>query len=138
MKYYILFILINLFKLSLTSAQQNLTKLDSIFMHLDTADMSTGILYDKTYRFGKADTFNIINDTAISMHNFRQILLDMKAGSVNPNNAIITLDSLRNLANADAVNNIVPITILNYKYNVISFHLCSPAAPGSSKRSLVC
>ncbi|MBK6815743.1 MAG: hypothetical protein WAU21_08470 [Chitinophagales bacterium] len=119
MKYYTLLIALSLFIKNQTYAQQTLSKLDSIFMYLDTTDMSTGILYDKTYRFGKADTFNIINDTAISMHNFRQILLDMKVGSVNLNNSIITLDSLRNMVNADAINNIVPITILNYKYNVI-------------------
>ncbi|MBP7400062.1 MAG: hypothetical protein KA954_10780 [Chitinophagales bacterium] len=119
MKYYTLLIALSLFIKNQTYAQQTLSKLDSIFMYLDTTDMSTGILYDKTYRFGKADTFNIINDTAISMHYFRQILLDMKVGSVNLNNSIITLDSLRNMVNADAINNIVPITILNYKYNVI-------------------
>ncbi|MBK6732041.1 MAG: hypothetical protein IPG60_14150 [Bacteroidetes bacterium] len=59
-----------MFSLSYLIGQQTPSKLDSIFMQLDTADMSTGILYDKTFRFGKADTFNIINDTVISMHNF--------------------------------------------------------------------
>jgi len=62
-----------LFLSYILQAQQIPSKLDSIFMNLNPADISTGILYDKTYRLGKAETFEFVNyDIAINMHHFKQ------------------------------------------------------------------
>ncbi len=87
-KFYLSFIL--WIVISGLSAQTLSDQIDSLFMNLNTADMSTGILYDKCMKAGRADYYKLINDSTATKNKFQQLLLEMHTCNSAPYKPILS------------------------------------------------
>ena len=95
-------------------------KFEDIFENLDKSKIKTGILYDKVipfvniYKFDGEDSIGIA-----TLSKWRQIYFEMKKGTLDT----LVFQSLenifRNAQNNYISQNIIPIGIINFKYNQI-------------------
>jgi hypothetical protein len=106
--------------LTQASAQQkNYTEtMDSLFSNISKIGITTGILYDRIFPSAALHVFNSgVIDTSSNEH-FRQAWLELyRAAYINT--SMLNPDSLSNRARQKLNTGIVPLGLLNYKFNYI-------------------
>lgn len=83
---------------------------------LDKSLITTGLLADKAFIFSSMEGFNGQNDSVISLARWKQFYRQLHNASILPN-TLISPDSIISMAKGYLAQNIIPIAILNVKYN---------------------
>ncbi|MFN7015272.1 MAG: hypothetical protein ACK4ON_13485 [Bacteroidia bacterium] len=90
--------------------------IDAVFSTLDQDSISTGILLNKCMPLFNIEQYNTINDTQTNFSIWRGIYRSMYLGSFN-RIAFISDDSIDDALHACREAEIIPVFILNYRYN---------------------
>lgn len=106
---------------SLKAQDSPQSRMDSVYMNLDTSFMSTKILYDKTIHFSNFSNFKGISDSSlINLEKWKQLYLELFNGSYI-RSTLETYNSIskRAMDYMNANSNTVPLLILNFDYNML-------------------
>lgn len=116
-----LLLILSFILISLSSKAQEKTyteTVDSIYHNLNKAEITTSILYDRVFPFANIDYFNYINPDTSNYEYFKQAYFELYTASYN-NMAMFHPDAFEKFAQLQTLNNVTPIALLNYNFNVI-------------------
>lgn len=95
-------------------------KTDYLFRYLDKSQILTQILYDRVFPLGRLDMFNQQGRSDTSSYNhFLQVYNELFDANYNSQNNMLPPEILESLSFQKSLNNVVPIGVLNYNFNVI-------------------
>lgn len=97
--------------------QKNYTEtIDSLFANISKTEITTGILYDRVFPVSGLHVFNSgVSDTSAAQH-FKQAWHELFSAAYN-NSGMLKPDTLYNRIGQKVNNGLVPIGLINYKFN---------------------
>lgn len=114
-------LLLSTFVLTNTAVAQNSNfsirdSINYVFEELNLSYLTTGILYEKASPTLNWEMYSSINDTTTSINIWKGIYKVLRNGTFSQN-AFLTDDSLNIRLAESREDNVVPLLILNYKYD---------------------
>lgn len=91
--------------------------MSNYIMPLNKSFITTGLLADKAYPYIGLDSFNGETDSLITFRQWKQVHRQLYLAAVTENDTIISPEHLKQIAKGMKNHGIVPIALMNLKYN---------------------
>jgi len=100
---------------SLTTNEQDI---DQLFQYLDKTNVTTGVLYDRSAAVTSLYKFNETNSDTSYYELHLQAYSELYHGTYT-NTSLISPTYIYKFADYDVKNNLIPMGVINYQYNVL-------------------